>query len=357
MFRMAKIALNYKMYNEAAANRQTFSQFLEKLDPSPEGSRLDAFERQLAEREIVLKSEFGKGITASIVEDAFYRTDDNDVLFPEFIARNVREAYASDVMLNALIGQYTTITGNSYKTVYADDQPESQSLKRITEASELPKTKLATRTQEVKIYKYGRAIEASYEVIRRMQVDLLALHVRRVGKQAAKDKVAEIIDVIINGDGNGNAAETIALTTLDSTATSLTAKAWLGFLMEFEEFPCNAIVAAKDAFLQIMLTDIGSFTAAQALQLLSQGRTSGVTVKAPQLPTEEVKLFWNTNVSSGKILGINNQYAIEQVFEAGSDIQEATRFITNQTQVLTISENSGYSKIFNEATKILDLNS
>jgi len=355
---MAKIALNAKMYNDAAADRLNLTQYLERLDPSSEGAVLNALGRQLKERGIITRSNYAKGIVASTVEDAFYRTEDNDVLFPEVIASGVREAYVSDVMLSALIGQYTTIAGNAYKTVYADDQPTKQGLKRVTEASELPKTKLVTRTQEVKIYKYGRAIEASYEVVRRMQIDLLALHVRRMAMQAAKDKVEEILTIIEDGDGNSNAAPVIKLTDLDSAATSktITAKAWLAFLMEFEEFACNTIIASKDAFLQIMLTDIGSFTAAQALKLLSDGRTSGVAISAPQLPSGSLNLFWHDNLSQYEILGINNQYAIEQVFEAGSDVQEAARFITNQTQVLTISENSGYAKIFTPATKKLDLN-
>ena len=145
-------------------------------------------------------------------------------------------------MLPALIGQYTTINSNSYKTFYVDDQPTKQSKKRITEAAELPKCKLASRTQEVKIYKYGRAIEASYETIRRMQIDMLALHVRRIGMQAAKDKVEEIVTVIKDGDGNSNAAPILKLhDDLDSAATAgtLTAKGFLAFLMEFEEFHKN----------------------------------------------------------------------------------------------------------------------
>jgi hypothetical protein len=355
---MAKIALNHKMYSEAFAKRETFSKYLERLDPTPEGSKLDAFERQLKERGIFTRSIYDKGITASVMEDAFYRTEDNDVLFPEYIARTVREAVMQDTMLPALIGQYTTINSNSYKSFYVDDQPTKQSKKRITEASELPKCKLSSRTQEVKIYKFGRAIEASYETIRRMQIDMLALHVRRIGMQAAKDKVEEIITVIKDGDGNNNAAPILKLTDLDSAASAgtLTSKGFLAFLMEFEEFSCDTIVAAKDAFLQILLANLGSFTAADVLKLLAAGAGKGVSLSVPQFPDQALKLFWHKDVASLQVHGINKQYAIEQVSEAGSDIQEAARFILNQTQVLTVSENNGYSKMFKEATKTLNLN-
>lgn len=350
------IQLNRDMYLAAAAKRLTFSQYLEKLDPTPEGEKLDAFERQLKEQGIITKSIYEKGIYADPVE-AFYRTSESQVLFPEYIARQVREAIMQDTVLPYLIGQRTPITGDTYRTFYVEDQPEAQRKKRVTEASELPRAKIVGKEQTVKLYKFGRAIEASYEVIRRMQIDMLALHVRRIAIQTAKDKVEEIIYVIKNGDGNNNAAPVLNLTALHSgtTAGALTAKGFLAFLMEFEPFPCNTLIAAKDAFIQIVMTNIPNLTTADLLRLLAQGATRGISFNAPQLPSGEFRLFWNSTVDSLLVHGINSQYAIEEVTEIGSDIQEADKFITRQTQVLAISENTGYSKMFVEAAKTLNI--
>lgn len=353
---MPEITLNRDMYLAAAAERLTFSQYLEKLDPTPEGEKLDAFQRQLKKQGIITKSIYEKGIYADPVE-AFYRTSESQVLFPEFIARQVREAYVQDTILPYLIGQNTIINGDTYRTFYVEDQPEAARKKRVTEAAELPKSKIVGKEQTVKIYKFGRAIEASYEVIRRMQIDMLALHVRRIALQAAKDKVEEIITVIQNGDGNNNAAPVLKLTALDNSATAgtLTAKGFLKFLMEFMPFPCNTLIGSKDAFVQLVLTNIPNLTTADVLRLLSAGATDGVTLSAPQLPNDTVRLFWHDSITGLKLLGINRQYAIEQVTEAGSDVSESDKFITRQTQVLTISENSGFSKMFVEATKVLDI--
>jgi hypothetical protein len=353
---MAIEKLSRDMYLAAAAARKTFSQYLEELDPTPEGEKLDAFERQLKAQGIVVRSNYEKGIYADNVE-AFYRTEESQVLFPEYIARQVREAVVEDTVLPYLIGQNTVITGDVYRSFYVEDQPEKQRKKRVTEASELPRSVIKGKEQTVKIYKFGRAIEASYEVIRRMQIDMLAVHVRRIAIQAAKDKVEEILTVVASGDGNNNAAPVLNLTSLDSGAVAgtLTAKGFLAFAMEFEPFPLNTIVAAKDSFIQLVLTNIPNLTTADLLRLLAQGTVSGVRLTAPQLPNDTIRLFWNADVPSLRLYGINNQYAIEQVTEAGSDIQEADRFITRQTQVLTISENSGFAKIMNEATKILNI--
>ena len=354
---MKEIVLNRDMYLAATANRKTFSQYLEELDPTPEGEKLDAFQRQLKKAGVITKSIYEKGIYADPVE-AFYRTSESQVLFPEYIARQVREAIVQDTVLPYLIGQNTIIQGDSYRTYYVEDQPEAQRKKRVTEASELPRAKIVGKEQTVKIYKFGRAIEASYEVIRRMQIDMLALHVRRIAMQVAKDKVDEIIDVIVDGDGNSNAATTYNLTTLDTGASAgtLTAKGLLKFLMQFRPFPCNVLLTDEDTFIQVVLTNIPNLTTADLLRLLAEGTAVGVSISAPQLPSGSVRLFWNENVTAYDLIGINGQYAIEQVTEAGSDIQESDKFITRQTQVLTISENSGFSKMFNEATRILKVN-
>lgn len=353
-----KIALDRNMYRIAATKRQTFSQFLENVDPTPEGSALDAFERQLKLRGIVTKSLTHKGIVADIVEDAFYRTDDNDILFPEYVARQVREAIVEDTILPYLIGATTFINANSYKTVYADDQPKQQKKRRVTEAAELPRAVLKIRDQEVKIWKFGRAIESSYEAIRRMQIDMLALHLRRIAMQVAKDKVAEILAVIKDGDGNSNAAPVIRMKAdLDSGATekTISPKAFLEFLMLFEEFPADTFIAGKKAFIEMVMTQFPTLSTTEVIAMLMQGASTGVRVSAPQMPNKSVNVIWNKDISDWHIHGINRKYAIEQVTEVGSDITEADKFITRQTSVLTISENSGYSKIFKEATKTLNI--
>ena len=81
------LKLDKGMYREAG---RSFSQVLEREDPSErykgtglEG--LDAFQRQLKRFDIKVKGE-----TSDPVE-AFFRTSDAAVLFPEYIARTVRQ--------------------------------------------------------------------------------------------------------------------------------------------------------------------------------------------------------------------------------------------------------------------------
>lgn len=360
---MSKIALNRDMYKQAREQEMTLSQLLERLDPTTEGSKLTAYERLLKEHGIVTQSIASKGIIASSV-DAFYRTDDSKVLFPEFIGMTLRESMIADSILPYLVGMTTPISGNAYRTVYCKNTAANKKAaqkKRVTEAAELPKSRLVTAENTTKIYKYGTAIEASYEVIRRMRIDMLAVHVRRIGQQGANDQVIDILDIIKDGDGNDNAATVYKNKTLDTAATAgtLSQNALISFLLKFYPYKCNTMVANEAGLLQVLSLLFPASTASHLVALLVGGMALPTRVQMPQGLFAEFVLLYDPQVETinahPAIYGLDQRYAIEKVQEIGSDIQEADQFIMNQTQVLTISENAGFDKIFPEASAILEI--
>lgn len=361
---MDKILLNRDMYQEARRNEITLSQLLELNDPSAEGSRLDAFERQLREHNIVTQTIASKGINASTV-DAFYRTNESKVLFPEFIGRTLRESLVAASVLPYLIAMNTPIDGNAYRTIYCKNDTANKKAakrRRITEASELPKSKLVTAENTTKIYKYGNAIEASYETIRRMKIDMFAVHIRRIGQQSASDEVLDVLDIIKDGDGNNNAATVYTNTGLDSGATggTLSQDAFVSFLLAFYPYSCNTMVANKAALLQVLKLLYPAQSTTQLVAFLIGGGALPAKVKMPQGLFSEFTLLYDPNIEAVNahpaIYGLDSRYAIEKVQEVGSDIQEADKYILNQTQVLTISENAGFNKIMPEASAILEIN-
>ncbi len=358
---MAKLSLHRDMYKEAQAEGISLSQYLENLDPSPEGSKLSAFERQLKEHNIVTQSMAGRGISASKVE-AFYRTDESKILFPEYINMTVKESMIATSILPYLIAMTTEIDSNAYKSVRCVDQPKGQRKRRVTEASELPKSKLVTSTSAIQIYKFGTAIEASYEAIRRMKIDMLAIHIRRIAQQAANDEVGEVLNVITVGDGNANPASVHLNRTLDSNATAgiLSQDAFINFLLEFYPYSCNTLVCNKAALVQVLKLLYPGQTSSQLVTMLMGGMALPTKVKMPQGFFADVTILYSPDIADvnghPSITGIDSRYSIEKVVELGSTINEADRFILNQTEVLTVSENSGFSKMFTECTKILEIN-
>ena len=103
------LKLDKGMYQEAGS---TFTQVLERQDPSDQykGTSLeglDAFQRQLKRFDIRVK-----GAGSDVVEK-FFRTADSAVLFPEYIARSVRQGMEESDILPHITAAVTRFDGVS----------------------------------------------------------------------------------------------------------------------------------------------------------------------------------------------------------------------------------------------------
>ena len=101
------LKLEKGMYHEAG---RSFTQVLESRDPSEQyrGTALeglDAFQRQLKRFDIKVKG------TGSDVVEKFFRTADSAVLFPEYIARSVRQGMEEADLLPQLTAAVTRFDG------------------------------------------------------------------------------------------------------------------------------------------------------------------------------------------------------------------------------------------------------
>ena len=183
----------------------SFTQVLESLDPSENyrGTALentDAFQRQL--------KRFGiraKGPGSSTVEK-FFRTMDSAVLFPEYIARTVRQGMEENDILPAITASTTVIDSMDYRSIYSTATDEDKALQTVEEGGEIPTTEVKSKEHLVSLTKRGRMRVASYEAIRFQKLDLFSVMLRQIGAYIQKMQLADAVNVLINGDGNDNAA-------------------------------------------------------------------------------------------------------------------------------------------------------
>ena len=360
MAKIALSALNSDLYRQAHEKIMTFSMFLESQDPTPEGSKLDAFERLMKEAGILTKNVLSKNLFSSKV-DAFYRTDGNKVLFPEYVARTLVHAMTEFPIMQYLIAARTPIDSNVYKASYLDlndaKNKKATEMRRVTEAADLPVARLRLGETAITLYKYGRAIEASYEALRRMSIELFNIHIEAIGAYAADNKVNEIMTVIKDGDGNSNAAEQYKTSTFDSTATSaLSRSAWIKFLLKFYPYSCDTVISNEDGLIQILEV---LYPKAEVSGKMDELLANGLQVKTalPQNLVNNVTLLYSPYAAKiddkVTMYGLNKGSAMEEIFELGSTINEADKFIKNQTELMTISENSGFRKILKGSSAIM----
>ncbi len=192
-FSYDNLKLEKGMYQEAG---RSFSQVLEREDPSEryQGTSLeglDAFQRQLKRFDIRVK---GAG---SDVVDKFFQTADAAVLFPEYIARTVRQGMEEGDILPHMTAAVTTFEGMDYRSITSEAGGEEKELKLVEEGAQIPETTIKVQSNLVKLRKRGRMLVASYEAVRYQKLDLFSVTLRQIGAHIARTHLEDAVDVLI----------------------------------------------------------------------------------------------------------------------------------------------------------------
>ncbi|OGV50941.1 MAG: hypothetical protein A2X49_15345 [Lentisphaerae bacterium GWF2_52_8] len=327
------VKIEKELYAEAGTKGITLSEHLEKVRPS-EVNGLDAFEFALAEREIDL--------TRDTVEK-FYRTADDRVLFPEFINRNIRIGMVGlgpkDVTLEDIVATTLTIDAGVYETIKAEFDNKKLDFKKIAEGAAFPTVRMSVGKQSITLAKIGIALEATYEVLRRMKLPLLSIHMQLIGKRLAKKMTAYAVYTLLNGDGNSNAA--------DKTTAALSYANLLTFDLDMDDWEATVWFAKKAMIESLCLIDEFKDT-----RLFDTARTGAwVTPFGNQMK----KFNWSdTTLGNDQIFQIDKSAALEMVKESGAELIETDKVIDRQFEKTVASQVMGFSKIFTEACRVFE---
>jgi len=348
---------------------KNLSRWLEDQDPTQEYStsdplsQMDAFERQLYWAGIRTQSDPVKGLFADTV-DRFYMSDQpaSVILFPEFINRVLRETLIAPDILGDLIAQVTPVNSSSYRTIYLNDTIGERRMGRVTQGGEMPRVKLATSEHAIVLHKYGVILEGSYEVYRRMQIDLFARHVARIGMQAMLDKSQDALDVAVNGDGNSNPAINYNNTALDTAAVAgtLTYKSWLRWGMKSWPYKIDTVIGGEAELLGLLTLQFPSIDPTMLLALLTNPGPAAagdrMRLNPASTPWANVNLIFFPLAPANILIGLQRDSALEMVMEVGASITETDKIISQQLNEIAISEVVGFGKMITNAAYTLTIN-
>ena len=329
------VKLEKGMYREAG---RTFSQVLEKLDPSEQykGTALeglDAFQRQLKRFDIRVK---GAG---SDLVDKFFSTSQSAVLFPEYIARAVKVGIDESNILPEITATETRIDGMDYRSITSVPEDEKK-LKRVAEGAAIPQTTVKTQSSLVRLHKRGRMLVASYEAIRFQKLDLFSVTLRQIGAQIGRMHLEDAVNVILHGDGNDNPAAEVDV----KSAGTLTYDDLLTFWNGFEPYQLNTLLVGSDTMVKLL--------SLSQMQDAAAGLTFHGTGKL--ITPMGAKVLRSSAVPAGKIIGLDKHYALEMV-KTGDVSVEYDKLIDRQLERAAITTISGYAKIFPDASQVLDV--
>ena len=336
------LRLEKGMYRQAG---KSFTQVLESLDPSENyrGTALegtDAFQRQL--------KRFGiraKGAGSSSVEK-FFSTADSAVLFPEYIARTVRQGMEENDILPAITATTTVIDSLDYRSIYSNPTDEDKELKNVAEGAAIPETQVKTKDHLVKLTKRGRMLVASYEALRFQKLDLFGVMLRQIGAHIQKQQLADAVNVLISGDGNDNAAVqyTVGTSPISGTKGTLGYDQLVEFWGQFDPFTMNTMLCST-ATMTKMLKIAELQNPLTGLNFQGTGKV-GTPLGA--------QLHRSGAVADGVIIGLDNRYALEMI-RAGDVLVEYDKLIDRQLERAAITSISGFGKICDGASCVLNV--
>ena len=323
----------------------SFTQVLESLDPSENyrGTALegtDAFQRQL--------KRFGiraKGAGSSPVEK-FFRTMDSAVLFPEYIARTVRQGMEENDILPNITATTTVIDAMDYRSIYSVPTDEDKALQDVEEGAAIPETEVKTKEHLVSLTKRGRMLVASYEALRFQKLDLFGVMLRQIGAHIQKQQLIDAVNVLMQGDGNDNAAAvfTIGTSPISGTKGTLGYDQLVEFWGQFDPYTMNTLLCSTGTMTQML----------KIPEL--QNPLTGLNFQGTGKLTTPLgaQLHRTSAVTDGVIIGLDNRYALEQV-RAGDVLVEYDKLIDRQLERAAITSIAGFGKICDGAACVLNV--
>ena len=310
---------------------------LEQLDPSEnyagtalEG--LDAFSRQLKRFNIHVS---GRG---SDTVEKFFQTANSAALFPEYISRAVRQGMERADILPNLVATVTDIDGLDYRSIVSEPGNDDKELKVVNEGASIPQTAVKTRENLVSLHKRGRMLVASYEALRFQRLDLFTVTLNQIGAYIARAQLQDAIDVLVNGDGNNNAAP------VDATAQSgrIVYADLVALWANMAPYELNTILAPTQEIQRILT------------QPQFQDSEAGLTFHGTGNMATPLgaKLLHAPEMPAGSIIGLDKNCALEMV-QAGGVMTDYDKLIDRQLERAAITCTAGFAKIFRDAARVV----
>jgi hypothetical protein len=272
------------------------------------------------------------------VEKAFFSSTNassSQGLFPAFLASQIIAGQLAASLVPELCLTEVRINSHLQEKVAISDTAATRQLRHIGEGVDLPKVSISKTSGSVALQKYGRLLEASYESVRLLHLDIIGLQMQRIGRQMGIDETDDLIETLVSGDGNSNSAAT---NTNVATASTLTYTDLISLFQAFGIGYTMRKCVVNDTHLRSMLN------MAELKDPLAFGNSFQATGDLPNA----LGAMWHRWTSTGsagfgttKILAIDERVAVVCLRE-GDLLEESDNLIDKQIHRRSMSEWVGF---------------
>jgi hypothetical protein len=206
--------------------------------------------------------EFGIDVNR-ITVDRFFQSDPNAKwLFPDVVREAVLTGLQRKPVYPELIMHDERVEGTAYDMPYVTEDEGNEELRSVAEGAAIPESEITYGDRIVKLDKKGRGVLASYEAVRRMSVDMLRVHLQRMGERLGRSLDARIAAVLLSGDSSGASTAPVTMNTATSGtwAYSDLVAAYMKLSQEHYFTPTHMLVDDATAQSILQLPEIGDST-------------------------------------------------------------------------------------------------
>ncbi|WP_034340658.1 hypothetical protein [Deinococcus misasensis] len=156
------------------------------------------------------------GPAAGNIEASFFSDNGNEVFFPVMVEQVVREFEKVGMHLlglNDLVSVVVPTSSTAVRYGILDEIEGDAIAGDTTEGAGQGVIVLTQSKKSVNLEERSWRLEASYQALAHVRLDLFNRYLAKVGRKRAREKVNEALEVSINGDENGNPAPNTAFAT------------------------------------------------------------------------------------------------------------------------------------------------
>ncbi len=283
------------------------------------------------------------------VEKAFFSSGNasgTQGIFPAFLASQIIAGQMAVSLVPVFCLSEVRINSHVQEKVLISDTTATRQLNHITEGADLPKTTISKTQGSIALQKYGRMLEASYESVRLMTLDIIGLQLQRIGRQVGIDETDDMLETLIAGDGNASSSGAAANVGVSGTLayTDIVAH-WQAFGIGYEQRH-----SVTNDSLIANIVNLAEFKDPMAgFQFTRNGVLPGALGATYHRWTSTGSASFGTT----KLLSVDDRLAMV-LYREGDMLEEADQLIDKQIHRRTMSEWVGFMTWDTGGIKILD---
>ena len=343
-----KIDMSADVVAEADDNGETVTERLAVIEANEgyeyEGaaSELDAFERQLAARDLDVTD------SRRLVQDFFSQDSDNRYLFPEFVRRQVylgMELGRRSLRLEDIVTVRERTTAPSVVSHDIDLGKEDLDATAVAQGAEFSSATMKDREKTVTLQKVGRQLKMTYESMKGISLPFASIFLQRFGFRLSRQVVGRGLKVLREGDGNTGTAAT----------ASETAGVGVWNYADLVDFIYNTAreeheythICCNRAFMIKLLTDGTNFSQFQSQNVVEAFVNSGVV-------PDFFGLQWRVHEGMGDeaVIAWDRDTALRLHEEPSGVMVESEKLIAKQIETSVVSYRFAFTKDWNGSSAV-----